>query len=109
VSIVCGCDHCTSPLTDVAIYSAPGTTFVTLATAHPAKFDAAVKKALPTSEFPDFDFDGQVLPDTLRQLAGLEKRVTRVKGEQGVRELIEKVAKESKEAAPTQEEGKGSM
>jgi hypothetical protein len=39
----------------------------------------------------------------------LEKRVTRVKGEQGVRELIEKVAKESKEAAPTQEEGKGSM
>jgi threonine synthase len=49
------------------------------------------------------------LPDTLRQLAGLEKRVTRVKDEQGVRELIEKVARETEEAVPTQEEGKGSM
>lgn len=82
---------------------------MTLSTAHPAKFDAAVKGALPTSEFPEFDFDGKVLPDVLRDLAGLEKRVTRVTGEQGVRELIEKVAKESREAMPTQEEGKGSM
>jgi threonine synthase len=92
-------------------YRAPGTTFVTLSTAHPAKFDAAVKGALPTSEFPEFDFDGKVLPDVLRDLAGLEKWVTRVKGEQGVRELIEKVAKETKdgEAKPTAEEGKGSM
>ena len=84
---------------------------MTLSTAHPAKFDAAVKGALPTSEFPEFDFDGKVLPDVLRDLAGLEKRVTRVKGEQGVRELIEKVAKETKdgEAKPTEEDGKGSM
>jgi threonine synthase len=91
--------------------SPPETVFVTLSTAHPAKFDAAVQKALPTSEFPEFDFDGQVLPDVLRQLSGMEKRVTRVQGEQGVRELIEKIAKENKEkeAAPVQEEGKGSM
>lgn len=40
------------------------------------------------------------MPDELKQLEGLEKRVTRVKGEQGVRELVERVAFESREATP---------
>ena len=87
--------------------SPASTTFVTLSTAHPAKFDSAVQKALPKSEFPDFDFAGKVMPDELKQLEGLEKRVTRVKGEQGVRELVERVAFESREATPV--EGAGGL
>jgi threonine synthase len=75
-------------------HSSAVTTFVTLSTAHPAKFDAAVQQALPTSQFSEFNFDKQVMPDELRQLEGMEKRVTRVKGEQGVRDLIESIAGE---------------
>lgn len=83
------------------------TTHITLSTAHPAKFDEAVQRALPSGQFADFDFDSQVLPEELRQLAGLEKRVTRVKGEEGVRDLIAKIADESREATPSN--GLGSM
>jgi threonine synthase len=81
------------------------TTFITLSTAHPAKFDAAVQKALPTSQFKDFDFRSQVMPEELRQLEKLEKRVSRAKGEKEVRELIEKVAEKE---APSSE-GLGSV
>jgi threonine synthase len=45
------------------------------------------------------------MPDELKSLDGLEKRVTRVTGEQGVRELIERVALESREATPVQGAG----
>lgn len=83
------------------------TTFVTLSTAHPAKFDATVQKALPKSDFLAFDFAGKVLPEELKQLEGLEKWVIRVKGEQGVRELVEKAALESREA--TLVEGAGGL
>jgi hypothetical protein len=81
-------------------FSPVTTAFITLSTAHPAKFDAAVQKALPQSEFPAFNFAGDVMPAELAQLEGLEKRVTRVKGEQGVRELVERLAFESREATP---------
>jgi threonine synthase len=36
-----------------------------------------------------------VLPDELKQLAGMQQRVHKVHGEQGVRELIERVRRES--------------
>ncbi|KAJ9118040.1 hypothetical protein QFC24_006312 [Naganishia onofrii] len=92
--------------TERVIKNSPATTtFVTLSTAHPAKFDAAVQQALPSSQFPSFDFRGQVMPDELKLLDGLEKRVTRVPGEQGVRKLIERVALESREATPVQGAG----
>ncbi len=39
------------------------------------------------------------MPEELRALEGKEKRVTRVKGEQGVRDFIVKVADESAGAA----------
>ncbi|EIW69490.1 hypothetical protein TREMEDRAFT_39077 [Tremella mesenterica DSM 1558] len=70
---------------------APEATWVTLSTAHPAKFREAVDLALPPDLFPSFDFDTQVLPDPLRELDGMGKRIYKVKGEEGVRELIESV------------------
>nr|ODN93857.1 threonine synthase [Cryptococcus depauperatus CBS 7841] len=84
------------------------TTWVTLSTAHPAKFLDAVELALSPSHYPQFDFRRDVLPDELKKLEGLEKRVYRVRGEQGVRELIEKVKAKSKEKVNT-EKGSGSI
>ncbi|KAE8538141.1 threonine synthase [Cryptococcus gattii VGV] len=88
--------------------ASPDTTWVTLSTAHPAKFSGAVELALSASEFPDFDFRRDVLPDELKKLEGLEKRVHRVKGEEGVRALIEKVKSTSHEKVDA-EEGRGSL
>ena len=69
----------------------PESTWITLSTAHPAKFNAAVEQALPSSKYPEFNFSRDVLPDQLRALDGMEKRIHKVKGEDGVRELIERV------------------
>lgn len=66
---------------------------MTLSTAHPAKFSEAVDLALPSSRYSAFNFREQVLPDQLRELEGMQKRIYKVKGEQGVRELIERVKK----------------
>lgn len=71
--------------------SEPQTTWVTLSTAHPAKFSDAVDLAL--QDVKGFDFDKDVLPPQLRELQGMKKRIYRVSGEQGVRDLIEKVKK----------------
>jgi hypothetical protein len=67
------------------------TTFITLATAHPAKFSSAVELALDNAAYPEFDFARDVLPDELRELEGMKKRIYKVKGEEGVRALIEKI------------------
>lgn len=89
-----------------ALTSSPESTWVTLSTAHPAKFNSAVELALSADSHPDFNFNRDVLPDELKALDGLEKRIHKVKGEQGVRDLIEKV--KGTEHAPGKE-GKGSI
>ncbi len=71
--------------------SSSDTTWITLATAHPAKFNQAVELALSSSHFPDFSFPRDVLPDELKTLVGMKKRIHKVRGEQGVRDLIERV------------------
>ncbi|WWD15735.1 threonine synthase [Kwoniella shandongensis] len=86
--------------------ASPDITWVTLSTAHPAKFSSAVELALSASDFPSFDFRRDVLPDELKKLESLEKRVHKVKGEQGVRDLIEKVKKGEKYDG---EKGRGSL
>jgi threonine synthase len=78
-----------------------------LATAHPAKFSSAVELALSADAYPEFNFNRDVLPEELKALDGLEKRIHKVKGEQGVRELIERVKKGEQKAATA--EGKGSI
>ena len=87
------------------ILSTKDTTWVTLATAHPAKFSSSVEQALST--FPEFNFRDTVLPSELKELETLDKRIYRVKGEQGVRELIEKV-KRGEQHEPSKE-GLGSI
>ncbi|KAK8869989.1 threonine synthase [Kwoniella newhampshirensis] len=84
----------------------PDTTWITLSTAHPAKFSSAVELALSASDYPSFDFRRDVLPEELKKLENLEKRVHKVKGEQGVRDLIEKVKKGEKYEG---DEGRGSL
>ncbi|WWC69669.1 threonine synthase [Kwoniella pini CBS 10737] len=85
---------------------APNSYWVTLSTAHPAKFSSAVELALNPKEFPEFNFRETVLPEELKKLEQLEKRVHKVSGEAGVRELIERVKKGEK-IVPG--EGKGSI
>lgn len=82
---------------------APNSTWVTLSTAHPAKFNSAVELALSSNQ--EFSFDRDVLPPQLKELEGMEKRIHKVRGEQGVRDLVEKVRGEK--AAGKQ--GKGSI
>jgi threonine synthase len=74
---------------------APDSTWVTLSTAHPAKFSEAVDLAL-TQQFPDFDFRRDVLPPALAALEQLPQRVYKVTGEDGVRALIEQVKRGEK-------------
>ncbi|ORY25744.1 threonine synthase [Naematelia encephala] len=81
----------------------PGTTFITLSTAHPAKFSNAVELALPPSSFPSFNFNSDVLPDELRELESMKKRIYKVRGTDGVRKLIEKV----KAGEPPVHDGEG--
>ncbi len=84
----------------------PDTTWITLSTAHPAKFNVAVELALSSASFPDFSFARDVLPDELRTLESMEKRIYKVRGEQGVRDLIESVKKGEVNGST---EGKGSI
>ncbi|CAD6577702.1 MAG: threonine synthase [Tremellales sp. Tagirdzhanova-0007] len=86
--------------------ASPDVTWITLATAHPAKFNSAVELALSSSDFPDFSFIRDVLPEELSTLGDLEKRIYRVRGEQGVRDLIERVKKGGVNHSA---EGKGSI
>lgn len=74
-----------------AAKKAPNSTWVTLSTAHPAKFSEAVELALPAKEHAQFNFKRDVLPSQLSELEALKKRVFKVKGEDGVRALIEAV------------------
>lgn len=83
----------------VLIRHSADSTWVTLSTAHPAKFSSAVELALESSS--SFNFDRDVLPEELRQLESMEKRIFKVQGEQGVRDLIERVKRG--EAHPTKE------
>ena len=86
--------------------SPAGTTFITLATAHPAKFNSAVELALAPSDFPEFSFARDVLPVELKTLEAMEKRIFKVRGEQGVRNLIERVKRGEVNGSA---EGKGSI
>lgn len=79
---------------------------MTLSTAHPAKFNSAVELALSSDSHPNFNFNRDVLPEELKALDGLEKRIHKVKGEQGVRDLIEKIKGVEH---PVGKEGKGSI
>ena len=74
----------------------PGGTWVTLSTAHPAKFSEAVDLALTKDEFPSFSFNKDVLPEQLAALEGMKRRVYKVRGEDGVRALIEQVKRGEK-------------
>ncbi|KAI3404868.2 THR4 [Candida oxycetoniae] len=50
-------------------------TYISLSTAHPAKFSEPVNKAL--ASFPEYSFD-KIIPDDLKRLSSLKKRVTYV-------------------------------
>lgn len=66
--------------------------FVTLSTAHPAKFLSAVQNALPS-----LDFHGTVMPAELRGIEDRPRRVEMVTdGEAGVRRIVERYATESR-------------
>ena len=62
----------------------PGTVHVSLATAHPAKFDEPVKKALKDEK--GFSFE-ELLPDALRQLKDKERRVEKIPKSAGLEAL----------------------
>ena len=62
----------------------PGTLHVSLATAHPAKFDDPVKKALKDEK--GFSFEG-LLPDALRELKDKERRVEKIPKSAGLEAL----------------------
>ena len=54
--------------------------------------------ALSPSTFPSFNFTRDVLPDQLKALDGMQKRIYKVKGEEGVRQLVEKVKRDEHNA-----------
>lgn len=66
----------------------PGFQYVTLSTAHPAKFADAVNKAL--SSFDNYSFEKDALPEELRILSTKEKRIILVKDvtKEAVQEII---------------------
>lgn len=76
--------------------SAPSATYVTLSTAHPAKFSDAVELALDKKVFPEFEFSRDVLPAELAALSSMPQRVFKVRGEEGVRALLDAVQKGEK-------------
>ena len=81
-----------------SLQRAPEVEHVALSTAHPAKFAEAVEQALGGVD--GFSFEGSVLPDEMRGLDKLEKRVTKIDGDwQAVREIVKaEVEEELKEA-----------
>ncbi|KAG9077949.1 threonine synthase [Ceratobasidium sp. UAMH 11750] len=75
-----------------------GTVQVVLATAHPAKFSAAVELAL--SSHNTFNFERDVLPEEFKGLLQRERRVVQVGGLADVRKVIEETeGKRASEAA----------
>ncbi|QRV84929.1 threonine synthase [Ceratobasidium sp. AG-Ba] len=75
-----------------------GTIQVILATAHPAKFSAAVESAL--SSYNSFNFENDVLPEEFKGLQR-ERRVVEVGGLADVRRVIEETeGRRASEAAP---------
>lgn len=71
--------------------------YITLSTAHPAKFSEVVNKALLS--FPEYCFDDDVLNDDLRSLATKEKRILLIDEackEKVKKAIEEELAKESK-------------
>ena len=69
--------------------------YISMSTAHPAKFSQAVELALKEQE--GFDFEKSVLPPELARLADLEKRVTAVENSwETVREIIKKQVSEDR-------------
>ncbi|KAL1411192.1 threonine synthase [Vanrija albida] len=82
--------------TDRSKAKEPNATWITLSTAHPAKFSEAVELALTKETAPGFDFRRDVLPPQLAELETLPKRVYKVKGEDGVRALVEAVKRGEK-------------
>ena len=72
---------------------------MSLSTAHPAKFGSAVDEALDSDSFPDFDFRRDVMPESLKEMETMKKKIYKVKGEEGVRALIEQVQREGASVA----------
>lgn len=65
------------------------TSYISMATAHPAKFSQAVKLALKDEN--GFEFEKSVLPPELARLAQMEKRVITVENSwETVREIIKR-------------------
>ncbi|BGP41693.1 threonine synthase [Rhodotorula kratochvilovae] len=73
----------------VAKTNSPNVIQIVLATAHPAKFDAAVSEAL--ADQPSFNFERDVLPSEFVGLLEREKRVVDVKND---REEVKKVIRQ---------------
>ncbi|GAA5826997.1 hypothetical protein JCM3770_007380 [Rhodotorula araucariae] len=73
----------------VAKTNSPNVIQIVLATAHPAKFDAAVSAAL--ADQPSFDFERDVLPSEFVGLLDREKRVVDVKND---RDEVKKVIRQ---------------
>ncbi|RFU34044.1 hypothetical protein B7463_g2315, partial [Scytalidium lignicola] len=69
--------------------------YISMSTAHPAKFSEAVKLALKDEH--DFEFEKSVLPAELARLVQMEKRVITVENSwETVREIIKKISKEKR-------------
>lgn len=76
---------------------APSTQHISLSTAHPAKFAEVVTLALKDEA--GFDFEGQVLPQELKDLSQKEARVTEVDNSwKEVREIVKRFAEEDLKA-----------
>ena len=65
--------------------------FISLATAAPAKFAGPVEMALNKKDFPEFDFRRDVMSDELKAMEKMKQRIYKVKGEADVRNLIDRV------------------
>ncbi|CED82100.1 Pyridoxalphosphate-dependent enzyme/predicted threonine synthase [Phaffia rhodozyma] len=79
--------------------------FITLSTAHPAKFLSAVQQALPS-----LDFDAKVMPVELRGIEDKERRLIHVHdGEEGVRRVVERFAVNGKEIGVEVGEGEADL
>lgn len=74
----------------IAADSDPSIHYISLSTAHPAKFADAVNDAL--SSFPDYSFEKDVLPEELKKLSTLDKKIRLV--EKADVELVKTVIEE---------------
>jgi len=81
--------HLKTKLTPTLSHSSPNAIQIVLATAHPAKFDAAVSEAL--SSEPTFNFKRDVLPKEFEGLLDKPRRVLDCKNDP---EAVKKIVKE---------------